>query len=396
MSPRLHTLLVYIGAIGVVGALLALLAVSPPFQTTVPPSEIAQTANVAALEPAGIPGTPTASTSPEEATREPILPASEPLTEERIEPSPPPSIAAEGTGGTIVRVENPYPFAPESFMAINERTRAALVNILCTAGSGSLNPTSGSGIIIDPRGVILTNAHVAQYVLLAQSERVNLSCTIRSGAPARALWNAEVLYIPPIWIKEHAPEITTSRPTGTGEHDYALLRITGPASPEVQTKNDFPFLPVDTRNGIGFLSDLVLAASYPAEFIGSLVAQHDLYPVSSITPIQELLTFIDGSVDIFSLRGVLEAQSGSSGGPVVNAWGHVIGIITTTSAGETTAERDLHALTLSYIDRDIAAQAGHGLSPILGSDVAALAAQFNQQQASALVQLLIDQIAKKH
>src|SRR3989344_9558890 len=44
---------------------------------------------------------------------------------------------------------------------INIETRAALVNILCTSRTG-INGISGSGIIVDSRGVILTNAHVGQ------------------------------------------------------------------------------------------------------------------------------------------------------------------------------------------------------------------------------------------
>src|SRR3989344_252919 len=57
--------------------------------------------------------------------------------------------------------------ATTSALALNEQVRAAVVNILCITGSGGpLNSISGSGVIIDPRGIILTNAHVAQYFLL--------------------------------------------------------------------------------------------------------------------------------------------------------------------------------------------------------------------------------------
>ena len=51
-----------------------------------------------------------------------------------------------------------------SFSKINEVTRDAIVNIFCTTKSGgSFKPITGSGVVIDKRGIILTNAHVAQY-----------------------------------------------------------------------------------------------------------------------------------------------------------------------------------------------------------------------------------------
>src|SRR3989344_8595044 len=51
-----------------------------------------------------------------------------------------------------------------SFDEINRKTREALVNIICTSRrGGAFNLISGSGVVIDPRGVILTNAHLGQY-----------------------------------------------------------------------------------------------------------------------------------------------------------------------------------------------------------------------------------------
>ena len=72
---------------------------------------------------------------------------------------------------------------------------------------------------------------------------------------------------------------------------------------------------MDTRDAIGFLGDLTLVASYPAEFIGGIAAQFDLYPASSVTPIQDLLTFRTKTVDLISLGGIIEAQSGSRAAP---------------------------------------------------------------------------------
>src|SRR6185436_8881971 len=159
---------------------------------------------------------------------------------------------------------------------------------------------------------------------------------------------ADVLYIPPIWVNEHVQEINQSDPMGTGEHDYAFLSIV--STIDGSAVGSLPYLQVDTRNGIGFLNDPVLAAAYPAEFVGGITAQNNLYPVSSVTSIRQLLTFGPGTVDAFSIGGVIEAQGGSSGGAVVNAWKRLIGIISITSAGATTAERDLRAISLEYID----------------------------------------------
>ena len=139
----------------------------------------------------------------------------------------------------------------------------------------------------------------------------------------------------------------------------------------------------------------MLAASYPSEFIGGTAPDFNLFPVSSIAPIGELLTFEARSVDLISLRGVAEAQSGSSGGPVVNAWGYLVGIITTTSEGATTADRELRAITLSYINRDLVTQAGLDISAILSGDVEARAAEFEAKQAPALVQALVDELSKR-
>jgi S1-C subfamily serine protease len=257
---------------------------------------------------------------------------------------------------------------------------------------GTLRPISGSGVIIDPRGVILTNAHVAQYVLISENPQINLTCSIRSRSPASPLWQADVLYIPPIWVNEHYTEINADHVEGTGEHDYALLLVAGDAQGNAIT-NPLPYLPVDARINAAFQGDSVLGAGYPAEFVGGIVAQQGLYAVTSISTIKQLLTFATSSVDVFSIGGVIEAQGGSSGGPVVNAWSYVVGIITTTSEGATTAARDLHALSLNYIDRDITAQTGYGLATLLSGDVKQETVDFSRETGLGLVQKYVDYLS---
>ncbi len=292
--------------------------------------------------------------------------------------------------GVATRIENPYAFPPESSDQINVDARAALVNIICLS-RGAVRPISGSGVIIDPRGVILTNAHVAQYVLLSENPLLNLSCTIRAGSPARATWTANVLYIPSVWVAAHYSELNIDNPTGTGEHDYALLLINGSANGDALPQQ-FPAIPYDTRNGIGFAGDQVLVATYPAEFIGGTQIETDLFADSSVTTIGQLLTFGENTIDAISLGGIIEAQAGSSGGGVVNPWGRLIGIVTTTTEATTTAARDLRAITLSYISSDLKTQTGSTLNVFLAGDLLSQQANFNTNVLPSLLSQYMTQI----
>jgi hypothetical protein len=290
------------------------------------------------------------------------------------------------------RVEHPYDSAPVDFDTSNVSTRAALVNIFCTPHGGGLRPISGSGVIIDSRGIILTNAHVAQYVLLSESPQINLTCSVRMGSPAVPRYRAAVLYMPSAWVSAHASEINDARPLGTGEHDYAFLRITG-AVGSAPLPSAFPAVKPDTREAIAFVDDSVLGASYPAEFVAGSV-QNSLYPVSSVTQVNKLFTFGSGTVDVISIGSSIEAQSGSSGGAIVNAWDRLVGVITTTSEGATTAERQLRGITLSYIDRDLMAQTGAGLEALLAGDIAAKTDSFTRNEAADLIETYIPYLAK--
>jgi hypothetical protein len=274
--------------------------------------------------------------------------------------------------------------------SLNDTVRAATVNIICTTVRGGLlSPISASGVIIDPRGIVLTNAHVAQYFLLKDyPSQGSIQCVIRMGSPARPMYTATLLFISPSWIVANASKITAASPTGTGEHDYALLVITGVTGPSVIPPMSFPYLPVALEAPP--VDTHVLIAGYPAGFLGGITVQKDLYASSAETNVGTLYTFTTNSVDLFSIGGTILSQHGSSGGPVATYGAALTGIIVTATDGVDTASRDLRAITTSYIVRDFASESGTPLPTFLSGDILSEAATFNANIAPGLTKQLTD------
>lgn len=395
MIPRPRSIPTDLAILAVAISTLAFLVHQNTAQTPAPNATATTTSQVSAgaIVTMATSTLPAATTSPAKGSPQKTAPA----VKNTPQQSQPIATSGAPTPPLVTRIENPYTTPPLAPGDVNITARAALVNIFCFSNNGSLRPISGSGTVIDPRGIILTNAHVAQYVLLSQSPRFDLKCYVRSGSPAAVHWVPRVLYIPPVWVRAHVADINADRPLGTGEHDYALLSVATsvdlPAQAGGSPLPEFPSLTPDTREAIAFIDDTVLVASYPAEFAGASAAAN-LYPASTFTTIQQFLTFTTGSVDVISVGSVIQAQSGSSGGAIVNEWGHLVGVITTTSEGTTTAQRELRGITLSYIDRDLVAQTGTTLSSILAGDVAAKTDDFSTTQAPLLIQQFLKQLTK--
>lgn len=252
-----------------------------------------------------------------------------------------------------------------SLETINTTTLPALVNIFCGSTQGStITGATGTGVIIDPRGVILTNAHVAQYLLLQNHSTAPVSCVIRTGAPAKPKYKAEILAFPSAWLENHAKDIRVESPTGTGEHDWALVYITKTldGSPLPET---YSFVPYDVQQGVAQTNDSVLLTGYPAGFLSGSTLQRNLWTASTIVNIKRVYTFKERSIDLLSLGGSIVAQGGVSGGAVINVWGNLVGIMVTSTTGETTDDRDLRALTLSHINTSILEHTGYELFDLL-------------------------------
>ena len=274
---------------------------------------------------------------------------------------------------------------------LNERVRGTVVNILCIPkGESKLNPISASGVIIDSRGIIITNAHVAQYFLLKDyPSRGVITCIARTGSPAMPAYTLELLFLPPSWIAKNAQKINDTRPTGNGEHDYAFLRTSGfIAAAGIPVPAEFPYLPV--AKSAPNLGDATLLAGYPAGFLEGNTIQNDLYATSAYAHIQQLYTFGNNMVDLFSIGGSVVAQRGSSGGAVASEGGALVGVIVTSSDAASTANRDLRALSTEYIIRDFEAERGVSLAEYLGRNLAEEARLFESNIAPTLTQALVE------
>ena len=300
-----------------------------------------------------------------------------------------PTVQTQTQQTTIPKIQTPV-----DYEALNTTVRKSVVNIFCTTQSGGvLYPITGSGVVIGGNGVILTNAHIGQYFLLKDFNGTKdfVQCVVRTGNPAYPTYKAELIYISPTWIENNKTLLTEQNPQGTGEHDYALLRITEKI--DKSELGQIPFLPVSLDEG-NVTGNVSLLASYPAGFLGGQTISRDLYQSSSITTITKVYTFATSTIDVISVGGTVVSQKGSSGGAVVNSRGELVGIISTSSDGSQTSDRDLRAITLSYINRDLKNESGSSLVDVL-SYPAEYAKNFNEKIAPKLVETLTNAILKK-
>lgn len=283
------------------------------------------------------------------------------------------------------------------FEKINTSTRNALVNILCmTETGGYFNPISGSGIIVDKKGIILTNAHIAQYFLLKDYVKKDfITCSIRMGSPTVAVYKADLLYISQQWIENNYQNITQKNYMENGESDYAFLIINDTTNPDNKLPVEFPYVDYNTNDGEINMGENVLIAGYPAGFLGGITIQKDLNITSTITQIKKIYTFYENSLDLISFGGTVLAQKGSSGGAVMNNWNELIGLIVTTTDSKITEERDLRAITIAHIDTNLQKQIGVNIKTFFSYNPTKTSETFLKTKAPELKQLLVSALEKK-
>jgi len=285
-----------------------------------------------------------------------------------------PSSAVEPAPKEEVPVTPILESAPVSAAALDAAAsalRGALVNIICYVPAGSgLRSTSGSGTFIDPKGIILTNAHIAQYFLLADH---GASCTIRTGSPAADSYEAALIYLSPVWLEKNASVLTQSAPSGTGEYDFAYLAVTKSVTRNALPAS-FPSVPLATIPPVA--GTPVVIATYGAQFLESSQVRFSLFPTVVFGSVKDVFTFARNTIDVLALGGSAAAQEGSSGGGVADSSGALVGTITTSTIEGATDTRSLSAITASYIRAEYANETGRALDLLLAEPTAIAVADF--------------------
>lgn len=245
----------------------------------------------------------------------------------------------------------------------------ATVNLYCRIEVGNKKfSTTGSGVVIDSRGVILTNAHVAQYFLLnGDDSKLKSDCSVRNGSPAKEAYSAEVLYISKSWLAANVTKSPKKSSKGTGEYDFALLYVTDAKKGTAPAQ--FSVIPAQTLAQFSE-EGVVTVAGYPAGGLSFSEIRNKLKASTASSTITSVRAFGSHTADLIALSPSKIASSGVSGGPVVHSGG-VVGIATamSTSGSGKKKESSLRAITLPYINRTVQLETGMPLSTLYAGDL---------------------------
>lgn len=269
----------------------------------------------------------------------------------------------------------------------------ATVNIYCTFQKGRKTYSStGSGVFISERGVILTNAHVAQTLLIPLGKKAPKgSCTIRTGSPARATYKASLLYLSDTWVADNLQALADKNPKGTGEGDFALLYVTDAVGGTLPTT--FPSLFPDTRELTeSDVGTLVTESGYPAGTKSFKTTEKRLPFQSEVVTVENIHSFSNTAPDILTLSASRVAAPGVSGGPITRPDNTLIGIAAAVEDSKKKSERRMRAVSLSHMNRSLINEEGVSLYSLLLGDLALRASTtlttFSEETRTALASAL--------
>ncbi len=253
---------------------------------------------------------------------------------------------------------------------IYNNSKQSVVNIFCVSTKGNMvSISTGSGVIINASGIILTNAHVAENFLIP-----NRDCVIRQGDIAVDKYKASLVYINESWLKKNAAVLFSQSARGTGENDFALLSINS-KSDGTNFNSDIAHTNINTTELTEQSpGNKILVAGYPAGTLGALSLRKYLNFIADVINISNVYTLSGNSVDVFETDMSKVGQHGSSGGGIFNASNNLIGLI--VSVNDESGDSKINALTTTYISRALNNEIGKNLQQFIDTDKSILISSF--------------------
>jgi hypothetical protein len=264
-------------------------------------------------------------------------------------------------------VEEVKKIIEEPIAQIHNSAQESVVNIICLHRSGNTIEThTGSGVIIDPRGIVVTNAHVAQYFLLESSTNPNfMQCTLYKENLSLFGYKAKILYISPQWVRNNYTLIRDANPKGTGAGDYAFLYITSSTNANIPKQNNLTHS-IFSLNHKYRTGENIFVAGYPGAPKSYLEISQSGKLRTANTFISDVFTLIGNTIDIITTGVTDVAQRGSSGGGVFSG-NNLIGLIVTITP-DTSGGNKINALTTEYINRHLVQNAGFSIDELKKGD----------------------------
>lgn len=271
----------------------------------------------------------------------------------------------------------------------DEKIRASLVNIFCTnTDKGQIKAVTGTGVLISKSGIVITNAHVAEYFLLSNYfNNSNLKCEIRYGSPANQSTSAEVIYMSSKWSNANARNIKNENLQETGQYDIALLKIQSNLS-ESKIPTNYLNVSINNQNIAG---NKVIIGAYPGNSLGLNGIFSPLYIKTSNSEISDTFSFGSGQIETFETTFTNLAEPGSSGGAITDLNGNLTGLIVAIIDGK------IRALNINHINSTLKDDLGIDLNSInnqsLNADPASIKQVFESKYKGQIINLLLSGLA---